>query len=106
MYARATKSVSLVPPAYYADLACERGRCYLNEFLAAGTQRSARSFSDEEKKCVFEEAEKYWGNGVNLFCVWAIDVNLTFVLDSCTPISKIPCSICEHLERIIFRNSM
>jgi len=75
MYARATKSVSLVPPAYYADLACERGRCYLNEFLAAGTQRSARSVSDEEKKRVFEEAKKYWGNGVNLFCILVIDVN-------------------------------
>jgi hypothetical protein len=33
LYARATKVVSLIPAAYYADLACERGRCYLNDFL-------------------------------------------------------------------------
>lgn len=28
LYARATKSVSLVPAAYYADMCCERGREY------------------------------------------------------------------------------
>ncbi|KAJ7856608.1 argonaute-like protein [Mycena leptocephala] len=33
MFARATKAVSLVSPAYYADLACERGRCYLHKLL-------------------------------------------------------------------------
>ncbi|KAF8345114.1 hypothetical protein F5887DRAFT_229948 [Amanita rubescens] len=64
MYARATRSVSLVPPAYYADLAFERGRCYLHEFLAAGMQRSARSVSGEEKRSVYESGEKYWGKGV------------------------------------------
>lgn len=31
LYARATKAVSIAPPAYYADLACERARCYLFE---------------------------------------------------------------------------
>ena len=30
---RATKAVSLIPPAYYADLACERARLYLNRSL-------------------------------------------------------------------------
>ena len=29
LFGRATKAVSLCPPAYYADLACERARCYL-----------------------------------------------------------------------------
>jgi eukaryotic translation initiation factor 2C len=29
LYGRATKAVSICPPAYYADLACERARCYL-----------------------------------------------------------------------------
>lgn len=31
LYARATKSVSLVPPVYYADLAAARGKCYLEK---------------------------------------------------------------------------
>ncbi|KAJ9220490.1 hypothetical protein DTO169C6_7234 [Paecilomyces variotii] len=30
LYGRATKAVSICPPAYYADLACERARCYLS----------------------------------------------------------------------------
>jgi len=30
LFARATKAVSYCPPAYYADLACERARCYLS----------------------------------------------------------------------------
>jgi eukaryotic translation initiation factor 2C len=30
LFARATKAVSICPPAYYADLACERARCYLS----------------------------------------------------------------------------
>ncbi|MCJ1469025.1 hypothetical protein MMC07_007657 [Pseudocyphellaria aurata] len=29
LYGRATKAVSICPPAYYAHLICERGRCYL-----------------------------------------------------------------------------
>ena len=74
MYARATRSVSLVPPAYYADLACERGRCYLQEFLAAGTQRNARGVSNDEKQRVYEEAEKCWGRGVNPL-YFLVDVN-------------------------------
>jgi eukaryotic translation initiation factor 2C len=32
-FARATRSVSLCPPAYYADLLCERGRSYLHGVL-------------------------------------------------------------------------
>ncbi|ELA42106.1 uncharacterized protein VICG_00747 [Vittaforma corneae ATCC 50505] len=31
LYARATKSVSVVPPIYYADLAAARGKCYLEK---------------------------------------------------------------------------
>ena len=31
LFARATKAVSICPPAYYADLACERARAYLSE---------------------------------------------------------------------------
>lgn len=32
-FARATRSVSICPPAYYADLVCERGRSYLHGVL-------------------------------------------------------------------------
>ncbi|KAL8685305.1 MAG: hypothetical protein Q9218_007849 [Villophora microphyllina] len=38
-YGRCPKAVSLCPPAYYADLLCERGRMYLyNEFNARDNQ--------------------------------------------------------------------
>lgn len=33
LFGRATKAVSIVPPAYYADLVCERARCYLSRFF-------------------------------------------------------------------------
>jgi len=33
LYGRATKAVSICPPAYYADLVCERARCYLSKFF-------------------------------------------------------------------------
>jgi hypothetical protein len=32
-FARATRAVSICPPAYYADLLCERGRSYLHSVL-------------------------------------------------------------------------
>jgi eukaryotic translation initiation factor 2C len=67
LYARATKAVSLIPPAYYADLACERGRCYLNDFLVddrASTAGSGRLSMEEEKQRVYEAAENAWGEGV------------------------------------------
>jgi eukaryotic translation initiation factor 2C len=31
LFGRATKAVSLCPPAYYADLLCTRLRCYLSD---------------------------------------------------------------------------
>jgi eukaryotic translation initiation factor 2C len=31
MFGRATKAVSVCPPAYYADLVCTRARCYLSD---------------------------------------------------------------------------
>ncbi|KAI9734342.1 MAG: hypothetical protein M1834_002448 [Cirrosporium novae-zelandiae] len=33
LFGRATKAVSVCPPAYYADLVCERARCYLSRFF-------------------------------------------------------------------------
>jgi eukaryotic translation initiation factor 2C len=32
-FGRATKAVSICPPAYYADILCERGRCYLSRMF-------------------------------------------------------------------------
>ncbi|KZT65512.1 Piwi-domain-containing protein [Daedalea quercina L-15889] len=72
MYARATKAVSLVPPAYYADLACERARFYLNALLNLGDEQSSvggsskgRRSQDEEKERVYQDAIRMWGNGVH-----------------------------------------
>jgi eukaryotic translation initiation factor 2C len=61
MFARATKAVSLVSPAYYADLACERGRCYLHEMLQ-GYQPGGTATSMDEQQ-VRREAAGYWGRG-------------------------------------------
>ncbi|KAJ6558191.1 ribonuclease H-like domain-containing protein [Mycena capillaripes] len=68
LYARATKAVSLIPAAYYADLACERGRYYLNEFMVDDkTTNSGRGKSDreEEKTRVFNAARTAWGEGIH-----------------------------------------
>ncbi|KAH0580660.1 Protein argonaute 1B [Termitomyces sp. J132] len=70
LYARATKAVSLIPPAYYADLACERGRCYLNDFLVddkVSTSGSGRGRYDreEERNRVFHAAKEAWGEGLH-----------------------------------------
>ena len=35
LFGRATKAVSICPPAYYADLVCERARCYLSGLFDA-----------------------------------------------------------------------
>ena len=71
LYARATKAVSLVPAAYYADLACERGRCYINDFLNLGDEKSStaggkKKDKDEEKDRVFQAAKVSWGEGVHI----------------------------------------
>jgi len=64
-FARATRGVSLIPPAYYADLACERGRCYIHGLLNAdSTSVSGRSMATaDEEAAVFERARRLWGNG-------------------------------------------
>ncbi|KAJ5581009.1 hypothetical protein N7450_007310 [Penicillium hetheringtonii] len=33
LFGRATKAVSVCPPAYYADLVCTRARCYLQDYF-------------------------------------------------------------------------
>ena len=59
MWARATKGVSLIPPAYWADTACERGRCYLREaFFANGVGK----MSEDQ---IWQLSEQVWGRGVH-----------------------------------------
>jgi eukaryotic translation initiation factor 2C len=43
-YVRATKAVSLVPPAYYADLACERARCYLSRYFVSKDNKQGQAY--------------------------------------------------------------
>ncbi|KAG9192783.1 hypothetical protein G6011_11517 [Alternaria panax] len=43
LFGRATKAVSLCPPAYYADLACERARCYLANLFDTPTPSASPS---------------------------------------------------------------
>lgn len=70
MYARATKAVSLVPPAYYADLACERARAYLSTLMNTSDAQStsSRGNPDAERAArerVYREAETQWGEGIH-----------------------------------------
>ena len=65
MFARATKAVSLVSPAYYADLACERGRCYLHSLLQGISDSGTTAVSEGGDTKVYHEAEKMWKNGVS-----------------------------------------
>ena len=74
LYARATKAVSLIPAAYYADIACERARLYLNSLLSVSDDQSSRAPSgkgkgkrnvEEERENIYQEAEKAWGKGIH-----------------------------------------
>ncbi|KAK8432632.1 hypothetical protein IWX49DRAFT_114501 [Phyllosticta citricarpa] len=52
VYGRATRAVSVCPPAYYADLVCERGRSYLHSFLKENTNMQY-------------DPKKHWRGGVH-----------------------------------------
>ena len=65
MFARATKAVSLVSPAYYADLACERGRCYLHSLLEGISDNETTAASEGGDTKVYREGERMWRNGVS-----------------------------------------
>ncbi|CAK5264708.1 unnamed protein product [Mycena citricolor] len=66
MFARATKAVSLVSPAYYADLACERGRCYLHRLLQGLSNSASTSASGASAdEAVMKEASQMWRGGVS-----------------------------------------
>lgn len=45
LFNRATKAVSICPPAYYADLLCERGRCYLYKTLNEDRDAGALAYN-------------------------------------------------------------
>lgn len=68
MFARATKAVSLAAPAYYADLACERGRSYLHALLQGlsdgnTTTASGSGGEKEQELATYREAERMWHGG-------------------------------------------
>jgi len=77
LYARATKAVSLVPAAYYADLCCERGRAFINDFLNAPDDKTSSAGPtgtgkgrgkvdrEEEEDRVFNAAKDAWGEGLH-----------------------------------------
>jgi hypothetical protein len=72
LFGRATKAVSICPPAYYADILCERARCYLAEhfepddnvsqtttnqrILSEYTEREFANLSQAEKDNLITEA--------------------------------------------------
>lgn len=64
MFARATKAVSLASPAYYADLACERGRCYLHKLLQGISSSAGSTASGGNEEAVVREANQLWKAGV------------------------------------------
>ena len=62
LWARATKSVSLVPPAFHADRACERGRAWLHGMYPPPPESPDRALSEEAAK---RKCERMWGDGVH-----------------------------------------
>jgi len=52
LFGRATKAVSICPPAYYADIVCERARCYLSGLFDMSTPSAtpAQSVVGEERQ--------------------------------------------------------
>lgn len=47
LFNRATKAVSICPPAYYADLLCERGRMYLYSTLNENQSASGSAYNSQ-----------------------------------------------------------
>ena len=53
LFGRATKAVSICPPAYYADIVCERARCYLSSLFDMSTP--AQSVVGEEGSALADD---------------------------------------------------
>ena len=62
LWARATKSVSLVPAAYWADRACERARMYLGEIYPPLEGAPERRMTEQQ---IVDRARQLWGDGVH-----------------------------------------
>lgn len=52
LFGRATKAVSLCPPAYYADILCERIRCYLSSEFDPGDDAQSQSSGGRSQSLV------------------------------------------------------
>ncbi|KAK2751052.1 Nucleolar Complex 2 protein [Myotisia sp. PD_48] len=52
VFGRATRSVSIATPAYYADILCERGRCYLYDVFHRKHNASASTYQPETSKWI------------------------------------------------------
>ena len=50
LYGKATTSVSIPPPVYYADKACDRGRRYLSKVFEQSQQRDKRAVNEDDVK--------------------------------------------------------
>ncbi|KAJ0421265.1 putative RNA interference and gene silencing protein [Aspergillus carlsbadensis] len=48
LFGRATRAVSICPPAYYADLLCDRARCYLKDVFDGRVQGGGTSREEDE----------------------------------------------------------
>ncbi|KAI9786409.1 MAG: hypothetical protein M1839_006869 [Geoglossum umbratile] len=67
LFGRSTVPVSICPPAYYADILCERGRCYIYEVYNA--ERTVKTVDRDQIKIakaeIFKKAMAGWGEGVH-----------------------------------------
>jgi eukaryotic translation initiation factor 2C len=54
-YGRAAKAASLRTPAYYADVVCERARCYLSGVFEMPSQSVAGSVGGEPAEVTSED---------------------------------------------------
>ncbi|KAI5810764.1 Piwi domain-containing protein [Pyronema omphalodes] len=67
LFPRASKAVSYIPPAYAADILCERGRCYIQNLLAGDasglTITGHQDVRKQEEERVMEEAKRKFQNG-------------------------------------------
>ena len=59
LFGRATKAVSVCPPAYYADLVCTRARCYLQDLFNASPSCSVADSKQSGKSEPLPGAENY-----------------------------------------------